>query len=310
MPIGPISYLMFKLGEYHEDEARSIVKSLKDAKIKVEQKTYLCAETDTSEYIEGKLSDLRGEVKDIETYERYLSALKIALAKGPNPDDFRDLFLSEFDPAWPDRKDKFAEIFKDPTRLSDKELVEASEKLRDGLDSAELKALKEWIFAFDFALATISCNDVEPGEDVGDRLNDPILRIRVNSEDYQGDKPIKITESVELEKRSELFIDEFTSPLFEDLDEEFQEDYPDEYLQIMALGLLITDLVEDPPIGKIEMQAFSDRCDLEMENDGDILKIDGSFVAEEIAKVLEKNGIIKLKGETIKWKNLPKKENR
>jgi hypothetical protein len=80
----PISYLMFKLGEYHENEARSIVNSLKDAKIKVEQKTYLCAETETSEYIEGKLSDLRGEVKDIETYERYLSALKIALAKGPN----------------------------------------------------------------------------------------------------------------------------------------------------------------------------------------------------------------------------------
>jgi hypothetical protein len=301
---------MFKLGEYHEDIARSIVKYLKDAKIKVEQKTYICAETETAEYIEGKLSDLRGEVKDIETYVRYLSALKTALAKGPTPDDFRDLFLSELDPAWLDRKDKFAEIFKDPTGLSDEGLVEASEKLRDGLDTDELKALSEWIFAFDFALSTLSCNDVEPGEDIGDRLNDPILRIRVDSEDYQGDKPIKSTVSVELEKQSELFIDEFTSPLFEELDDEFQEDYPDEYLQIMALGLLITDLVEEPSTGKIEMQAFADRCDLEMENDGDILKIDGTYVAEEIAKVLEKNGIIKLKGETIKWKNLPKEENR
>ena len=69
-------------------------------------------------------------------------------------------------------------------------------------------------------------------------------------------------------------------------------------------------MVEEPSPGKIDMQAFSERCIIEMEKDGDILVIDGEETAEEIARVLEKNGIIKLKGETIKWKNQPKVENR
>jgi hypothetical protein len=294
---------MFKLGEYYEDEAKSIVKYLKEAQIKAELKTYLSAATESVEYLEGRLSELKGDIKDIETYERYLAALKTALTKGPTPDNFKNLFLSELDPSWKDRKVKLAELFMDPSGLSDEELTVASDRLRDELDDVELKDLAEWIFAFDFAITTLSRNDIESGQDAGDRLEDPILRIRVDAGNYKGDRSIVSTVSVELEKRSEVFIDEFSSPLFEDLDEEFQEDYPQEYLKIMALGLLITDLVEEPSAGKIDMQAFSERCDLEMENEGDILMIDGMETAEEIARVLEKNGIIKLKGETIKWKN-------
>jgi hypothetical protein len=91
--------------------------------------------------------------------------------------------------------------------------------------------------------------------------------------------------------------------LFEELDEEFQESYPEEFLKIMALGILITDLVEDPSSGKIDLEAFSKRCELDLEKEGDILSIDGTDVAEDIARVLEKNGIIKMKGNTIKWKS-------
>ena len=89
---------MFKLGEYYEDEAKSIVKRLKDAKIKVEQKTYLCSTAEPVDYIEGRLSDLKAVVKNIETYERDLAVLKTTLAKGAKPDDFKDLFLSGLDP--------------------------------------------------------------------------------------------------------------------------------------------------------------------------------------------------------------------
>ena len=71
---------MFKLGEYCEGETKPIVNYLKDAGIKVEQRACLYAIPDASEYLEGRLSELRGEISDIETYERYLEALKAALA--------------------------------------------------------------------------------------------------------------------------------------------------------------------------------------------------------------------------------------
>lgn len=301
---------MFKLGEYCEDEAKTIVKYLRDAKIKIEQKTYLCATTETADFIEGRLSDLKTVVKGIETYERYLAVLKTTLSKKPNPDDFRDLFLTELDPGWVTRNEKFAEIIDNQSELPDEGRATDSDKPDDKLEDLDFKGIAAWVVAFDFALAVLSRNDIEPGEDVGDRLDDPILRIRVNEEDYKDSDLLRSTVSVFLEKRSELFVDELTTPLFEDLDEDFEVDYPEEYLRIMALGLLITDMVEEPSPGKIDMQAFSDRCILEMEKDGDLLIVDGAESAEDIARVLEKNGIIKLKGETIKWRDQPKVENR
>lgn len=301
---------MFKLGEYYEDEARSIVKYLKDAKIKVEQKTYLCATTETADYLEGRQSELKAVVKNFETYERYLTVLKTTLAKGVNHDDFRDLFLSELDPGWVDKKDKFPEIIENPSGISDEESAVDSDNPEDRLKDLDAKGIAALVVAFDFALATLSRNDIEPREDVGDRLDDPILRIRVNEEDYLDSDLLRSTVSVFLEKRSELFVDELTSILFEDLDRDFEADYPGEYLRIMTLGMLVTDLVEEPAPGKIDMQAFSERCFLEMEKDGDILIVNGEEAAEEIARVLDKSGIIKLKGETIKWRDQPKVENR
>jgi hypothetical protein len=301
---------MFKLGEYYEDEAKSIVKYLRDAKIKLEQKTYLCATTETTDYLEGRLSDLKAIVKGIETYEGFLAVLKTTLARGAKPDDFRDSFLTELDPDWANRKDKFPEIFENPSEINDEGRAEDCDEPGDKLEDLDLKGIAESVVAFDFALTTLSRNDIEPGEDVGDRLDDPILRIRVNEEDYKDSDLLRSTVSVFLEKRSEIFVDELTTPLFEDIDEEFEVDYPEEYLRIMTLGMLITDMVEEPSPGKIDMQAFSERCILEMETEGDLLIVDGAESAEEIARVLEKNGIIKLKGETIKWRDQPKVENR
>ncbi|VVB63317.1 Uncharacterised protein [uncultured archaeon] len=301
---------MFKLGEYYEDDAKSIVKYLKDAKIKVEQKTYICTTAETAEYLEGRLSELKTVLKGIETYEGFLAVLKTTLAKGAKPDDFKELFLTELDPGWVNRKGKLAEIIEPPSGISDEVRAADSDKPDDKSKDLELEGIAKSVVAFDFALATLSRNDIEPGEDVGDRLDDPILRIRVNEADYKDSDLLRSTVSVFLEKRSELFVDELTSILFEDLDEDFEVDYPEEYLRIMTLGLLITDMVEEPSPGKIDMQAFSERCVIEMEKDGDILIIDGEETAEEIARVLEKNGIIKLKGGTIKWKNQPKVENR
>lgn len=293
---------MFKLGEYYEGETKPIVNYLKDAGIRVEQKTCLYAMTETSEYLEGRLSELRGEIKDIETYERYLAALRAALAKGATPDDLRDRFYSELDPVWAEKKRQVEEIFENPSALSDEEKEAARKKLNDLMEEINVKDVIEMAKAFDFAVTTLSRNEIEPNQDAGDRLNDPILRISVDPEEYEGDTRLKRTISFDLEKQYELYIDEFSTPFFDEIDEDFEESYPEEFFNIRALGILIRHLVEEPSPGKIDMDAFTDRCDLELEKDGNILSIDGMNVAEDIARVLEKNGIIKIKGDMIKWK--------
>jgi hypothetical protein len=47
------------------------------------------------------------------------------------------------------------------------------------------------------------------------------------------------------------------------------------------------------------MEAFSERCELQMEDDGNLLEISGQRAAEELARSLEKNDIVKIKGDSI-----------
>jgi hypothetical protein len=120
---------MFKLGEYCEGETKPIVNYLKDAGIKVEQRACLYAIPEASEYLEGRLSELRGEISDIETYERYLEALKAALAQGATPDDLRDRFYCELDPVWAEKKRQAEEILKNPSAALSDEENEAAKKI-------------------------------------------------------------------------------------------------------------------------------------------------------------------------------------
>ncbi len=295
---------MFKLGEYYEDEAKPIMNYLKDAGMKVEQKIYLNAETDTLEYLEGRLSELRGQIKDIENYERYLTALKTVLAKGATPDDIRDKFYSELDPTFAEKERQVGEIFENPSALSDEEKEAARKKLDVLMSEIKVDKVLEMSKAYDFAITTLSRNKIGPGQEAGSRLDDPILRIRVNPEEYEGNELLKQTLFVDLEKQYELYIDEFSAPLFDEIDEEFEDSYPEEFLKIRSLGILIRHLAEEASPGKIDMDAFAERCDLELDTGGNILSIDGMEVAEEIARVLEKNGVIKIKGDMIKWKGL------
>lgn len=294
---------MFKLGEYCEGETKPIVNYLKDAGIKVEQRACLYAIPDASEYLEGRLSELRGEIRDIETYERYLEALKAALAQGATPDDLRDRFYCELDPVWAEKKRQAEEILKNPSAaLSDEENEAAKKNLMEIMNEINMKDVVEMARAFDFAVTTLSRNEIEPDQDVGDRLADPILRIKINPKEYKDNELLRQTLFVDFEKQYELYVDEFSVPLYGEIDEDFQDCYPEEFFKIRALGILMKHLMEEPSPGKIDMDAFSERCDLQLENQGNILAIDGTDVAEEIARVLEKNGVIKIKGDMIKWK--------
>ncbi len=55
--------------------------------------------------------------------------------------------------------------------------------------------------------------------------------------------------------------------------------------------------------GKMEMEKFTKKCATRTKYDEDVLVIDGRDASQEIAKSLEKNGVLKIKGNTIKWKH-------
>lgn len=293
---------MLKIGEYFEGEEKPVVSYLKDAGMRVEQKAYLFAEMETKDYLEGRLSELRCEIKDIEKHEQYLAALKAALAKGATPDNLRDMLYSELDPVWAEKKREVEEIFKNPSVLSEEENETEKKRLSELMDEIKMDDILKMAKAYNFAVTTLQRNDIEFGQFVGDRLNDPILRIEVDPEDCKGHNQLRQTLFVDLWKNYELYIDEFSAPLYDELDEDFEDGYPEEYFKIRAMGILIKSLVEKPFPGKIDMESFADRCELELEKDGNILAIDGINVAEDIAKVLEKNGLVKIKGDMIKWK--------
>ena len=156
-----------------------------------------------------------------------------------------------------------------------------------------------------FADSVISLNDIKIGEPVGDKLDDPLLDIPVNSSDYDP-KPEQFKTTIEfhLEKTVGIFADEFTTPLSSELDEEFSDLYPEEYQNLRVLGLLIEKLATSPTSRKMDFGEFIENCTMRLKDeDGDDLLIDGKEVAEELAKVLEKSDVVKVKGDKVKWKS-------
>lgn len=104
-----------------------------------------------------------------------------------------------------------------------------------------------------------------------------------------------------MEKVYEITIDEASAPFYHDIDDEFRDEYHLEFMKIMSLAKVIQYLVEQPAKGKMDIEEFADKCVVDLGN-WNVLSIDASLVAEEIARSLEKKGILKMKGNTIKWK--------
>jgi CRISPR/Cas system-associated endonuclease/helicase Cas3 len=154
----------------------------------------------------------------------------------------------------------------------------------------------------DFVDTILNRNDIEIGEVVGSKLDDPILRVIDEGEDLVEEMDLARTTTVfTVEPRAQVFVDEFYAALVEELDDDFEDEYEREYLSLFFLGKLISDLKEPSP-GKVDLEDFRERCQFDMEKKGDLLEIDGSIAALELARSLEKNGVLKVKGDSIKWK--------
>ena len=155
---------MFKVGEYYEDEAKTVANYLKDAGFKVDIRGLVLARTDFSASLQGKLSVVK-EKTEIGKREQYLYALKSALEKGATSETFEDLFLEEVVPGWKESVAKF--------RLLQENDAEIDEVNQDSY----ARIWAECIVAVDFARNVVDLNDIEFGSPIGDRLDDPMVSI-------------------------------------------------------------------------------------------------------------------------------------
>ena len=288
---------MFKLGEYYEEMARDIADQLKDVGMKVDIRTFTSSHLELFHYLEGRMSEIKDEIDEekFNRYARYLVALRKVLAEGATSENFRERLQLELDPQINEKRRLFCEIMEGG--LSQEEL-EAKRQESAGL----MGDLLEMSNAESFVDMTLERNEIKIDEEVGGRLDDPILRIFADEEEDDDESKLARTTTVfTVEPRAEVYVDEFYAILSEEIEEEFKDEYQEEYTRLVFLGKLISELTE-PSSGKIDMEAFSERCEFQMERNGDLLEISGRRAAEELARSLEKNDIIKVKGDSIKWK--------
>jgi hypothetical protein len=288
---------MFLLGEYYEDEAREIADRLKDVGMKVDIRMVTTSYLDVEHFLEGRMSQLKGklEEEDYARYERYLAVLRKVLSEGAGPDDLPERIEMEMDPQIDEKKKQLAEELLFNIDLTEEELQAKNESL-----SGIKKDVLDVYNAESFIDLLVDRNDIQVGDDMASKLEDPIIRVIARNEEEETDLSC-MTISFSLEPKALVFVDEFSSLLAEELGEDFEEEYENEFQQLFFLGKLISDLKE-PSSEKMDMESFRNKCQFAMERKKDILEIDGSEAAEELARSLEKSGIIKVKGDSIKWK--------
>lgn len=288
---------MFLLGEYYEDEAREIADRLKDVGMKVDIRMVTTSYLDVEHFLEGRMSQLKGklEEEDYARYERYLAVLRKVLSEGAGPDDLPERIEMEMDPQIDEKKKQLAEELLFNIDLTEEELQAKNESL-----SGIKKDVLDVYNAESFIDLLVDRNDIQVGDDMASKLEDPIIRVIARNEEEETDLSC-MTISFSLEPKALVFVDEFSSLLAEELGEDFEEEYENEFQQLFFLEKLISDLKE-PSSEKMDMKSFRNKCQFAMERKKDILEIDGSEAAEELARSLEKSGIIKVKGDSIKWK--------
>jgi hypothetical protein len=290
---------MFKLGEYDEDEARDIADYLKDAGMKVDIRTSSYSSLEVFHFLEGRMSEIKNEIDEekFNRYARFLDAMRKVLAAGATSEDFRERLHIELDPQIIEKRKLFCDYMEGNVSNVSKEELEAS-------ISDSYKLMENFIevsSAESFIDLVLERNEIEIGEFVGNTLDDPIIRIFAHEDKDEDSKFHRTTTSFTVEPIAEVYVDEFSALFSDEVDVEFKKEYPEDYARLSFLGRLIAKLMEPSP-GKIDMEAFSEKCELQMESNGNLLELSGKRAAEELARSLEKNDIIKIKGGTIKWK--------
>ena len=289
---------MFYLGEYDEETAKEIKSYLDKAGLKVDTRSCLVMEEETTYTLKEKLSAVKELIEDKSQFEQYLSALKNVLPQA-TPENFEDLFLKELDPLMMEKRDQILA------------LSENSESLSLGEEESLKFGSEEWMNnslfiarARIFADMIRSLNDIKIGEAIENKLDDPVIEVTVDPDDYEDTpKQMKCDIDFYLEKAVNIFVDEFTTPLAIDLNDEFWDTYPSEAQRLKVLGLLIEKLATAPDSRKMDFAEFTEECTMTLKDDSSVLNVYGDDVAEDLARVLEKSGVVKWKGDKLKWKS-------
>lgn len=289
---------MFYLGEYDEETAKEIKSYLDKAGLKAETRSCLVMDEETTYSIKDKLSAIKELIEDSDRFDGYLVALKSVLPQA-TPENFGELFLKELDPLMMEKRDKILAISENPGCLPPEE----EESLKFGSDEWMNNAL--YIArASTFADMILTLNGIKIGEPLENKLEDPVIEITVDPEDYEDrQEQMKCDIDFYLEKSVNIFVDEFTTPLASDLNDKFWDEYPTEAQRLKSLGLLIEKLATSPTSRKMDFAQFAEECTMTLEDEGDVLNVYGEEVAEELARVLEKSGVVKWKGDMLKWKS-------
>ncbi len=332
---------MFMLGVYYEDEARDVADYLKDAGMKVEIKTFTASDVETSYFLEGRMSEIFAVLTEEEKqeYGRYLAALRKVLAEGASEEDWGERLTDEIDPNREDNREKLLEMLSEhnrketqmeeglqvqaeghaeeqspigeqnsPGESNQSGQAEPSGEESPSEDVDQVKEEQSRIFktildvanARSFSELVLERNNFRWGEDGAALPDDPVLRVRDIRED-EGSELSRTTSTFSVEPREMIFVDEYYSVLVDELDDDFRDEYPKEYSRLTFLAKIIGSL-EEPSQGKEDMDSFCERSRLRMEIKGNILELDASEAVEELARSMEKNGVIKIKGDRIKWK--------
>ena len=291
---------MFKLGEYEESEAAEIADSLKEAGVKVDLKPSISASMESAIYLEGRESQLRERIGDFEVYDRYIEALKTVLSEEVEDEELVDRYLSLLNPSWNGRME---DIFEDVSKIAKKSrestpsgIEEASAILTNLLGAAE---------ALQFLDAALELNEIDIHGGAGGELgDDPLLRIPVDPDDCDPeDELTKSILAVRLEKTVEVRLDEMTTPLAKNVADEFAEEFAEEYYKICSIGMIVERVLAPPgDSNKIDLDEFRELLVFEEDMEGFVMTVDGTAVAEEMARTLKKEGVIKFKGDKIVWK--------
>ena len=289
---------MFLLGEYCEDEARELADRLKEVGMKVEIRTYISSRMEISHFLEGRISEMKSELDEdaFQIYERYFAALRKVLGEGAGPDDFKERFQLAVDPQYKEKQKQFQDIMEADESEGEYSIIPDS-------SSGIIGDIIELSNAESFVNLILERNKIQIGEDIGDKLDDPIWRVINDTDEYDEDESdlTRTTTIFSLEPRAQVFMDEFYTVLVEVMDEDFEEDFPEEYMRLVLVGKLISELKEPAP-GWMRLEDLQKRCKVEMDDEGNLLEIDGRSSVNELAKVMEKNGIIKTKGARARWK--------
>lgn len=328
---------MFKLGEYDELTAKDLADRLREMKIRVDIRPSIVADLKIRPVLQGRFSELKNEIKDertVKKYEHYLESLRKTFAEKPAPEEFYRRYQMYAVPKWVKIAERIEALMMEriraeatteetssgessqeaaqeppagpsPEETPHEETSPEAASISDEVDEeVDYDILIDNRAAAEFVEWVFSLNKLEMDEDPGDKLNDPIVAIPVIASDYSDHPMLRTNIHVSLDKAYDLYIDEWSVFTCEDPDKDFFDEFQNEAIQIMAINAILNNLTDMPPSGKVDMESFLHMCGVYMEMDSGIFNVDAYGVAEDLAKILEKNGVVKIKGDTIRWKKV------